>query len=280
MVKDINPGTADGIDSNSVSYAYTSSYLFFAANDGTNGSELWKTDGTWGGTTLVKDINPNAGDASPKLTLVSSGILFFTATDGDDANHTDLFVVDGLFNALPVKLTAFTAAENGPDALLTWRTAQESNTRDFTLERSFDAVNFREIGNVAAAGNSSNTNVYTFLDKGILKSGRNVLYYRLITNDLDGGKEKSPVITLKLRGGSQWNVKLLSNPVRENVNILLEDVKEKLEIAIVDISGKILLHQTLPATNGQVAIPAQLESGTYLLVIKSRNERKVLRFIK
>ena len=32
--------------------------VFFSADDGTNGCELWMTDGTDAGTMLVKDINP------------------------------------------------------------------------------------------------------------------------------------------------------------------------------------------------------------------------------
>ena len=34
--------------------------LFFTANDGINGTELWKSDGTAAGTVLVKDINPGS----------------------------------------------------------------------------------------------------------------------------------------------------------------------------------------------------------------------------
>jgi ELWxxDGT repeat protein len=56
--------------------------IFFAANDGKKGFELWKTDGTPGNVKLVKDINPGAGSSMPdKLTNVN-GMLFFSADNG------------------------------------------------------------------------------------------------------------------------------------------------------------------------------------------------------
>ena len=40
--------------------------LFFIANDGNAGNELWKSDGTDAGTVLVKDIRPGAdSDGNP-----------------------------------------------------------------------------------------------------------------------------------------------------------------------------------------------------------------------
>ena len=50
---DIAPGTNDGSIKSIVNLNGT---LLFAANDGTNGDELWKSDGTAAGTTLVKNI--------------------------------------------------------------------------------------------------------------------------------------------------------------------------------------------------------------------------------
>lgn len=86
IVKDIQPGPGDGL----AQYSYiggafelvnVSGTLFFAADDGTNGVELWVSDGTVGGTVLLRDIRPGSSDSDPnKLTNVN-GRLFFEARD-------------------------------------------------------------------------------------------------------------------------------------------------------------------------------------------------------
>ena len=55
-VKDIHPG---GNASNPGSLVNVNGVLFFAADDGVNGAELWKSDGTDAGTVLGKDNNPS-----------------------------------------------------------------------------------------------------------------------------------------------------------------------------------------------------------------------------
>src|SRR5207248_1354608 len=56
--------------------------LFFAANDGVHGTELWTSDGTAAGTVLVKDINPGSSSSYPYSLTAVNGKLFFTANDG------------------------------------------------------------------------------------------------------------------------------------------------------------------------------------------------------
>ena len=53
MVKDIRPGTSGSFPDRLTDVAGT---LFFRADDGTNGNELWKSDGTASGTVMVKNI--------------------------------------------------------------------------------------------------------------------------------------------------------------------------------------------------------------------------------
>lgn len=55
--------------------------LYFSADDGRNGRELWMSDGTAGGTVLVVDINPT-GSAEPYGMTVMGGYVYYVADDG------------------------------------------------------------------------------------------------------------------------------------------------------------------------------------------------------
>lgn len=280
LVKDINPGPGNGIDlTNGFSFVYTTTHLFFAANDGPHGNELWKSDGTAGGTTMVADIYTNTGDANPELTLVCNGKIIFPATNGDDPVLTDLYVVNGTFAPLPIQLTDFTVSKVGNDALLQWNTLQEINTKDFTIQRSFDALHFQDIGNIPAAGTSSNKHAYSFTDAGIITSGRAEVYYRLLAKDKDGKTESSKVLLLKLRS-TGWGVRLLQNPVKESVSVLLSGITGNIKLSIKDINGKAIFANTFQNVNGQLTLPANFEHGAYILIAENNNERKVMKFIK
>ena len=56
--------------------------LFFGAQDGTSGYELWKSDGRKNGTVLPKDINPGPDSSDPDELTNVGGTRFFRAFDG------------------------------------------------------------------------------------------------------------------------------------------------------------------------------------------------------
>jgi ELWxxDGT repeat protein len=66
---------------------------FFAMDDGVHGIEPWVTDGTSGGTRLLRDINAGALDSGPIGLTVAAGKVYFTA---DDSVHgSELWESDG-----------------------------------------------------------------------------------------------------------------------------------------------------------------------------------------
>ncbi len=92
MVKNVNPIDFDsGAISNLVNADGT---LFFLANsDSDNGSELWKSDGTTGGTVMVKDIESSLFPAPAANFTVVGNRLFFAFDDG--VNGKELWTSDG-----------------------------------------------------------------------------------------------------------------------------------------------------------------------------------------
>ena len=89
LVKNINPSG----DSDPGSAERFGQELFFAADDGSHGRELWKSDGSEPGTKLVANINPGATSSRVAfLTNVGGRLLFFATGDG---KGQELWTSDG-----------------------------------------------------------------------------------------------------------------------------------------------------------------------------------------
>jgi ELWxxDGT repeat protein len=94
LVKDISPGTGGDYDTVPTNLTSVGGRIFFTADDGAHGQELWTSDGTKGGTVLVKDINPDNDDGySPSSVARVGARVFFTADDG--AHGPELWRSDG-----------------------------------------------------------------------------------------------------------------------------------------------------------------------------------------
>lgn len=87
---DIYPGEQG---SQPADYTAYNGLVYFSADNPNYGRELWKTDGTAAGTTLVKDIYPGAPGSNPSNFFVANGILFFTANNG--VNGNELWATNG-----------------------------------------------------------------------------------------------------------------------------------------------------------------------------------------
>ncbi|MFZ6012134.1 MAG: ELWxxDGT repeat protein [Bacteroidota bacterium] len=136
QVKDINTtsGTASSSPANLTNVGGT---LYFTASDGVNGTELWKSSGTSGTTTMVVDLYPGATSSSPAYLTAISTTCYFRANDGsgyelwksNGTAGTTLIVKDiwsgnsgsGPANFTYVGSTMFFTADDGVNGVELWK---------------------------------------------------------------------------------------------------------------------------------------------------------------
>jgi ELWxxDGT repeat protein len=88
LIRDINVGSAWSFPQLFFSF---NNQLFFSADDGIFGRELWSSDGTLFGTTIVSDIAPSSLSSNPNFFTWYKGRIFFSATNPNCG--TELFVL-------------------------------------------------------------------------------------------------------------------------------------------------------------------------------------------
>ena len=97
MISDIRAGSDDSLPEYYLHSVIIGNTIYFTAEDGSHGVELWKSDGTNSGTTMVKDINNNllvdANGSYPNDLTAIGNTLYFEANDGNHGN--ELWKSDG-----------------------------------------------------------------------------------------------------------------------------------------------------------------------------------------
>lgn len=97
LVKDIKPSLTYIASSDPKNLIDVNGTLFFTADDGVHGKELWKSDGSVAGTFMVKDFRPNSNGASlmsnftnvdGRLVFVYDGVLWMS--DGTEAGTHEI----------------------------------------------------------------------------------------------------------------------------------------------------------------------------------------------
>ena len=92
---------------------------------------------------------------------------------------------------LPIELTDFYCLYNDNTMVLNWETQSETNCDRFEILRSFNGVDFEQIGMVNGNGTTTNSHKYSFTDR----SPSELNYYQLKQVDFDGVLSYSDIIS-------------------------------------------------------------------------------------
>ena len=95
ILKDINPGAGNFNTGASIPFPYRfNDKLFFVANDGVHGAEVWSTDGSEVNTILLKDIQSAPFSSTIVINAVKVGTKFFF-TSSDLSSRFEMWQSDG-----------------------------------------------------------------------------------------------------------------------------------------------------------------------------------------
>ena len=164
---------------------------------------------------------------------------------------------------LPVTLTSFKGDydRTGNKVYLTWNTAQETNSREFIVERSNDGRTYTAIGKVAAAGNSNHPAAYNYTDEQPVYG---VNYYRLKQVDIDGKATLSGIV--KIITDKQGGFIAGPNPAHSTVTVYRQNNTEPVRIELMDVNGRLIKLVSMGAATASTPIDVRgLGKGIYLL---------------
>ncbi|NOQ74760.1 MAG: hypothetical protein GQ574_22290 [Crocinitomix sp.] len=183
----------------------------YSGNAGDTGLEAGAGDNTEGagGDAVVDPITALADD------IFIICIDNYTA-DGTSFDLTWDLTAGATFDCtlLPIDLIVFKAEQVGHGNLIEWRTKSELNNSHYTLETSYDGINWELEAEIAGAGNSSNELDYEYTDYTVENE---ITYYRLSQTDFDGKKKKLGTISVQNKADKE---------VEKIINLMGHEVDE------------------------------------------------------
>ena len=172
-------------------------------------------------------------------------------------------------SVLPIGLISLTAQKQLNNVVLQWSTSSEQNTKAFTIQHSTNAADWKNIGSLAAGGNSNAIRNYTYLHTTPVQ-GNN--YYRLIQTDSDGKYSFSNIKAIKFISG-QASFTVVSNPVINNV--LKVQVNSKIYLSLYNAVGRLIWKKQFEPGLQNINTDA-LAKGIYILKTDDATERIVV----
>ena len=160
--------------------------------------ELFSDNGTQAQTYLGKTTSSATGNFTWNGTISQSHA---TATVTDANGNTSMLSTGSV---VPVELVSFSAqATESNSVILNWKTATESNTLGFYIEKE-SGDKFQQIGFEKAAGTSTQEQCYSFTDNSPDQTNS----YRLKMTDLDGSSTYSETVTVTLQTPDQYKLSM------------------------------------------------------------------------
>jgi len=169
--------------------------------------------------------------------------------------------------ALPITLKNFSVEYRDKKVLVKWTTSNESNSKEFRLQRAGKDLQFQTIATISASGISNIDKSYGWVDEFPLNG---INYYRLQLVNIDNASEYFDIKDVLATSDSKLNF-LSANPVSEFIKLgIALDRAQNVGISLFDMQGRVMYQRNGSYQQGRQEVfirPTGLPAGTYLIKV-------------
>ncbi len=228
------------------------------------------------GTTLPVTIwNPS----HDTLTVMNNGTTKYVNFVMDSTGRTNIVLTSAPIT-LPVKVSLLGKIIN-KTVLLTWDARNETNMKDYIVEKSIDGSNYHTLDTLVADNKSEAK--YSFVDNNPLEGDN---YYRLKVINNDGSYTYSNIAKLTTNHSPQTTIAVYPNPVTNNQVILRTNnlILGKYNLLLIDNLGRNVMKATISITNSSqsqaINLTNTISRGVYRLILQNDSEKYEIELIK
>ena len=176
------------------------------------------------------------------------------------------FFVKAPQGTLPLTLLSFTGKRNGLNNDLSWVTENEISVKNYTIEKSIDAINFKAKATVAAL-NILQKHQYDYTD---VNATDNISYYRLKITNQNNSTSYSNIIKLT---NAKIDFSIFPNPTTSSITF---NSKQKQTVLVTDVMGRKI--KTILLAEGVTNLLLEdLKPGIYFIKDAFGNTKKLIK---
>jgi hypothetical protein len=260
-----------------------SSFAFLLLRYNSDGTLDDSFDGGINGNGAITYNFTGSPDYGYGINLFSNRIYFVGSTGSNGSRNSLIAAIQNDGTPLPLVLGQFFAQKQTNKVVLQWSTTSEEGVKQFVVERSSDGKTYKAIGTVAAVGNSTFTQKYSFADAAPFMGANN--YYRLLMRDADGNFKYSKFLVVKFDGQLTTELKVNPSLVRDILQVQIPDgMKGNIGLHIIDMNGRVISKSNIASDGNALNTTLDVSSlitGVYIIkATAANNTTSVSRFTK
>ncbi len=196
----------------------------------------------------------------------------FNSCDNLSLGETEDYLVNFIPSMpLPVKFISVNVSRQNNNAVLNWETTDEDAGFLFDIEKSINAKDFKNIGQIPGNGPSSQINKYNFSDE-IAEQNVPAFYYRIKMPDGSNNFIYSRILALNFNVLANPDIMIWPNPFQDYLKLSIKTLNKGLvHFILYNIQGRAVRRDQKYLLPGETSYEMKnisgLSAGNYILKI-------------